>query len=172
MTTESALRASLAEVCDAADAVDTFYVWSKDRPILERFTASVRAARALLAQPQPDPERSPDDHCWALLDDIRPGRKRRCNLKRKHHSEKWDGHSFVTKPDPCQPQPSPTPPAVAPAPNSAQNPPAPLTADSLATAMHKAEVDCWPDVDGCQTATAHMGAAERILAALAAEAGR
>jgi hypothetical protein len=43
---------------------------------------------------------------------------------------------------------------------------APLgSSERLAAALHKAEVDCWPSVDDCHEANAHIGAARRILAA-------
>ena len=45
--------------------------------------------------------------------------------------------------------------------------PAPVTEDALAAALHKAEIDCWPDVDGC-AASGHRGAAYRLRAAIPA----
>lgn len=45
--------------------------------------------------------------------------------------------------------------------------PAPVTEDALAGALHRAEIDCWPDVDGC-AASGHRGAAYRLRAAIPA----
>lgn len=45
--------------------------------------------------------------------------------------------------------------------------PTPVTEDALAAALHRAEIDCWPDVDGC-AASGHRGAAYRLRAAIPA----